>query len=166
MVMWNEKILTTIPRDHRLSGESSLTLHWKMHFTELFTPSLAFDVKENAIASLLCITDTSFIIIWHSGGKPASWGRCGLFSRFDLSFKEGVFREIFLQKASLHSFLSRTLVFTVFCYNGPIQCLFKTSPFITCCGLDSWNVVLVWMNGFYNQVFRIRFWSLLIQKCL
>lgn len=137
MLMGNEKILTTIPRDHPLSGESSFTLLWKKHFTKLFTPSLVFDVKENAIASLLWITDTSFIIIWRSGGKPASWGRYGLFSRFDLSFKEGVFRQIVLQRASLHSSLSRTLVFTVFCYNGPILCLFNTSIFIICCRLDS-----------------------------
>lgn len=103
MLMWNEKILTTTPRDHPLSGERSFTLHWKKHFTEVFTPSLAFDVKENAIASLLWITDTSFIIIWHSGGKPDSWGRYGLFSRFDLSFKEGGFQgDFFLQRASLH----------------------------------------------------------------
>lgn len=166
MLMWNEKTLTTIPRDHPLSGEKSFILHWKKHFTELFTHSFGFDVKENAIAPLLWITDTSFIIIWCSGGKPASWGRYGLFSRFDLSFKEGVIREIFLQRASLYSSLSRSLVFTVFCYNGPIECLFKTSLFIICCGLDRWNATLVWMNGFYNQVFRIRFWSLLIQKCL
>lgn len=32
----------------------------------------AFDVKENASVSLLWITNTSFIIIWHSGGNPAS----------------------------------------------------------------------------------------------
>lgn len=98
MLMWNEKILTTIPRDHPLSGEKSFILHWKKHFTELFTPSLGFDVKENAIAPLLWITDTSFIIIWCSGGKPASWGRYGLFSRFDLSFKEGVIRENFCKE--------------------------------------------------------------------
>lgn len=97
--------------------------------------------------------------------KACSWGRYGLFSRFDLSFKEGVIREIFLQRCSLHSSFSRSLVFTVLCYNGPIECLFKTSLFIICCGLDRWNATLVWMNGFYNQVSRIRFWSL-IQKCL
>lgn len=104
MLMWNEKILTTTPRDHPLSGERSFTLHWKKHFTEVFTPSLAFDVKENAIASLLRITDTSFIIIWHSGGKPDSWGRYGLFSRFDLSFKEGGFQGDFFCKEPVYTF--------------------------------------------------------------
>jgi len=66
MLRWNENIGTTFLRDHPLSGKISFTLCWKKHFTELFTPSLAFDVKENAFVSLLWITNTSFIIVWHS----------------------------------------------------------------------------------------------------
>lgn len=157
MLMWNEKILTTIPRDHPLSGERSFTLHWKKHFTELFTPSLAFDVKENAIASLLWITDTSFIIIWCSGGKPASWGRYGLFSSFDLSFKEGDFQGDFFAKSQstlfsfkkfgLHSLLLQWSN-TVFILNFPFYNMLWTRQLKCNLGLDEW----ILQPGFQNQV--------------
>lgn len=93
MLMWNEKILTTIPRDHPLSGERSFTLHWKKHFTELFTPSLAFDVKENAIASLLWMTRHLLLSGAPEASLPPGVGMAsfpGLISHFKREFS-GIF---------------------------------------------------------------------------
>lgn len=132
MLMWNEKILTTIPRDHLLSGERSLILHWKKHFTELFIPSLAFDVK---MPLHLCYGLQAHHLLLSCAQEASLPPGVGMacFPGLIYHLKRELSGRFFCKEPTP---LSRSLVFTVFCYNGPIEGLFKTSLFIICCGLD------------------------------
>lgn len=77
----------------------------KKHFTEIFTPSLAFDVKENAM-HLCCGLQTHRLLL--SGTQEASLppgvGTTCFQGLISISFKEGALQGNASQKASLDFF--------------------------------------------------------------